>query len=728
MLKWRFIAMYLTGFLVLLTGACSQAPIHSRPETEQDGPDTSVTSAASTETGTAEIAAPGPPPPPVSSKGRQHIIELGAGDYVGDAQPITDNPSRPGNITLNFQDTDIREFIKVVMGDVLNKNYVIDEKVTGKVTIATTRPVLKEGLIALMENILAMNGAAMINEGDFYRILTKNQAAKGNVPPALTKQIDQGYSVRIIPLQFIAAQEMQKILEPFLTEGSELRIDKKRNLIIISGSQQEIATVQETVDVFDVDWLRGMSVGLFPLDYVEPDTLKTELYSVLAAIEADDGNELLQGLVRIVPIDRLQSILLISSTPAALREVEIWIHRLDRPGKSENKRLYVYNVQNAKATDLGEILGRIFSTDGDTTSGKAGDAQLAPGLSPVEITAEGNQPAVDGHASKTPAATRIAGDGEGGMALPSGQSVEIIADDVRNALVILATPQDYKMVEIALAKLDVVPLQVLIEASIIEVSLKDDLNYGVEWFFKNSIERGNVTEGRGTLDLGNPGLSALSPSFSYTIVDTADQVRVALNVLEQESEVNVLSSPSLMVLDNQTAYINVGDEIPVPARQSISNINPDSPTVNEIQFRQTGVTLTVTPRVNSSGLVTMEIKQEVSNAVSTTSSDIDAPTIQQRQVESTVAINSGETIVLGGLIQDTQTNAESGIPVLHRIPLLGKLFGQTRDEVRRTELLVMITPRVIRNRNEAQDVTEEFKRKLRGITPPGQQNQEEATS
>ena len=728
MLKRQLIVLSLAGFLILIIGACGQLPMQGQSVTAQNEIDTGVTSSANTKAGTAESVSPRSPAPPVSSRGgRQKIVELGAGDYVADVQPISEDPSKPGNITLNFQQTDIREFIKVVMGDVLNKNFVIDEKVLGTVTIATARPVSKDGLMVLVEDILAMNGAAILREGEVYRILPKNQAVRGNLPPALSMQIDEGYSVRIIPLQFIAAQEMQKILEPFLTEGSELRIDKKRNLVILSGSQHEIATAEETVNVFDVDWLRGMSVGLYPLDYVEPEILKSELDSVLAAIEADDGSELLQGLVRTVPIDRIQSILLISSTPAALREVEIWIYRLDRPGKSDNKRLYVYNVQNAKATDLGEILGRIFSTDGDTFR-QGGDAQLAPGLSPVEITAEGNQPAVDGHAGKTPAATRIAGDGEGGVALPSGQSVEIIADDVRNALVILATPQDYKMVELALAKLDVVPLQVLIEASIIEVTLRDDLNYGVEWFFKNSIERGNVTEGRAVLDLGSAGLSALSPSFSYTIVDNADQVRVALNVLEKESEVNVLSSPSLMVLDNQTAYINVGDEIPVPARQSVSNINPDSPTVNEIRFRQTGVTLTVTPRVNSSGLVTMEIKQEVSNAVGTTSSEIDAPTIQQRQVESTVAINSGETIVLGGLIQDTQTNAESGIPILHRIPVLGKLFGQTRDEVRRTELLVMITPRVIRNRNEAKDVTEEFKRKLRGISRPAAQNQEEATS
>ena len=708
-------------------GGCSQLPFQEQSGTSSIKTEAVTVPAATAESGAANTVASRPGPP--AGKGKQHIIELGSGEFVTDVEPIKEDPSRPGNITLNFEDTDIREFIKVVMGDVLNKNYVIDEKVEGKVTIATARPVRKETLLTLVEDILAVNGAAIIKEGDIYRVLPRSQAVnKGNLTPSLSKRTADGYSARIIPLQFIAAQEMQKILEPFLTEGSELRIDKKRNLVIVAGSQQEIATVQDTVDVFDVDWLRGMSVGLYPLDYVEPARLKTELDSVLGAIEADDSSELLQGLVRIVPIDRLQSILLISSTPAALREVEIWIHRLDRPGKSVDKRLYVYNVQNAKATELGEILGHIFDTATESASAFAGDAQLAPGSSPPEITAGGSQAATGDLAGAGPVVSQITGDGDGGVALPSGQSVEIIADDVRNALVILATPRDYKMVEAALAKLDVVPLQVLIEANIIEVSLKDDLNYGVEWFFKNSIERGNVTEGRASLDLGEPGLSALSPSFSYTIVDTAEQVRVALNALEQESEVNVLSSPSLMVLDNQTAFINVGDEIPVPARQSVSNINPDSPTVNEIRFRQTGVTLTVTPRVNSSGLVTMEIRQEVSNAVSTTSSDIDAPTIQQRQVESTVAINSGETIVLGGLIQDSGTSAESGLPVLRRIPLLGKLFGQTRDEQRRTELLVMITPRVIRNRNEAKDVTEEFKRKLRGITPPGQRDLEKAAS
>jgi general secretion pathway protein D len=268
------------------------------------------------------------------------------------------------------------------------------------------------------------------------------------------------------------------------------------------------------------------------------------------------------------------------------------------------------------------------------------------------------------------------------------------------------------MVESAVRKLDVVPLQVLIEARILEVALRDDLSYGVEWFFQNTDIDSGEGRSRGTLDSGAPGIAGLAPGFAYTIIDTADRVRFALNLLASESDVNVLSSPSLMVLDNQTATINVGDEIPVPARQSISNIDPNSPTVNEISFRQTGITLSVTPRVSSSGLVTMEINQEVATAATTTTSNIDAPTIQNRAIDSVVAVNSGETIVLGGLMQRQQSKSGSGIPGLRRIPGLGKLFGQTSNEDSRTELLVLITPRVVRNRDDVRRVTDEFREKL----------------
>jgi general secretion pathway protein D len=270
------------------------------------------------------------------------------------------------------------------------------------------------------------------------------------------------------------------------------------------------------------------------------------------------------------------------------------------------------------------------------------------------------------------------------------------------------------MVLAAIQKLDVVPLQVLIEASILEVSLTDDLRYGVEWFFKNTFDD---YKGLGTLDLGVPGIAALSPGFSYTIIDSAANVRIALNALAEESDVNTLASPSLMVLDNHTAKINIGDDVPYPTRSAVSSIDPAAPTVNEIAYRNTGVTLEVTPRVNSSGLVTMEIIQEVSDAEITTTSGIDAPTIKLRQIESTVAINSGETLVLGGLIAEKDDLKESGIPGLYKIPVIGKLFGQTSDLSERRELVVLITPRVVLNSTDARQITDEFRRKLRRLPP-----------
>ncbi len=655
---------------------------------------------------------------------RQQIIEIGDGQYTANpqAKPVSTQPTDEGDITLNFQGTDINEFVKVILSDVLNVNFVIDPQVSGTVTIETAKPVKKEQLFPLLEEILSINNAAIIYSNGLYQVLPKAKVVKGNLSPnTVSTSGGNGYSVRIVPLQFIAAQEMQKILEPFITEGSDLRVDKQRNMLILGGTTDELKQLQDTIDIFDVDWLRGMSVGLYPLDHVDPKTLKAELDEILGGVEGSSSNELLGGLVRTIALERLNSLLLISSTQTALREAEIWLYRLDRQGEQVGQNLYVYNVQNAKAIEIADILGNIFGNTTTTTSSKS--PQLAPGTTPVEITPAGGtseNTAVTPTTSTAPISV-----GDSGLSLTSVGEVEIIADDTRNALVILASSRDYKMVAAAIQKLDVVPLQVLIEASILEVTLNGDLNYGVEWFFNNQVGRSRT--GQGALDLGDPGLAALAPGFSYTIVNSASNIKVALNALETESEVNVLSAPSLMVLDNQTATINVGDEIPVPTRQSSSNVDPSAPTVNEIQFRNTGVTLTVTPRVNNSGLVTMEIKQEVSNAVATTTSNIDAPTIQQRQIESTVAINSGQTIVLGGLIRNSETENEGGIPGLYKIPFIGKLFGNTSIENRRTELVVLLTPRVVRNNIDAKRITDEFRRKMENLPPAVQEIIEKAS-
>ena len=651
------------------------------------------------------VSSPESEPTPPALR-REEIIERGTQAFVGQiggqaAQAAAEN----ADINLRFEAVDIREFVKVVPGDILGLSYVIDPAVMGTITVNTSRALTRENVLPLFEQVLDVNDAVLLAQDGLYRVVSRSDARFGTGVD-VRRSAEAGYGTRIISLRFISAQEMQKILAPILSQQSQLTIDVPRNLVLVSGTTGELATVQDLVDLFDVDWLKGMSVGLYPLDYVDAKTMETDLTAVFDGLSAKPDLGLLGGVLRLVPIDRLNSLLVVSSTIPALREAELWIRRLDQPGESLEQRLYVYPVQNSKATELAELLSSIFESGEQAQAGSV----VAPGLKPAQIGPPAGAP---------PAGAPPPSQNEG-LAIAAGGKIEIMADDVRNALVILASARDYRMVEGAIRKLDIVPLQVLIEANVIEVTLTDDLAYGVEWFFRTSLENNDGTgtgRGRGALDMGAPGLSALSPGFSFTVIDTADRVRFALNALESRSKLDVLSAPSLMVLDNQTATINVGDEIPIPTRQSVSNIDPSAPTVNEVAFRQTGLTLTVTPRVNNSGLVTMDIRQEVATAAATTTSDIDAPTIQNRLVESVVAVNSGQTIVLGGMIQDHTSHGTSGLPFLSRVPVLNKLFGTTSNGNARTELMVLITPRVIRSSDEARDVTEEFRRKLQLLTP-----------
>jgi general secretion pathway protein D len=665
---------------------------------------------------------------PIQTGLREEIVERGDGVFTA-PQPALNNALQRGGvgeINLRFDDTDINEFVDVVLGDILGVNYVVDPAVTGQVTVHTSRPITDAQVLPLFEQVLTLNGAELVRLGTLYQVLPSAAAERRSALSASLQNAEvPGFRTQIIPLQFVSAAEMREILASVVSDPTAIRIDANRNLIVVSGNAGDIGNVLAAVEIFDVDWLRGMSVGLYPLDHVDPETLANELNEVLGDALGQPNGEALGGQVRLVALERLVSLLVVSSTPAALREVELWIRRLDQPGESEGRRLYVYPVQNAKAEELADILGSIFRSSqrqqNGTTSATRGEylpsgasntgPRLAPGLTPAQVgtTAAASQVGMDSGSTTGPASVA----NTAGIQLDGGGTIEVIADEVRNALVILASAQDFRMVESALVQLDVVPLQVLIEASILEVTLRDDLSYGVEWFFRNSS--GDESQRLGSLDLGDAGIVPLAPGFSYSVIDSAQRVRLALNMLATESELNVLSSPSLMVLDNQTATISVGDEIPVPSRQSISNIDPSSPTVNEISFRQTGVTLSVTPRVNNSGLVTMEIRQEVASAATTTTSNIDAPTIQNRQIESVVAINSGDTVVLGGLMQDQKSTAESGLPFLHRLPGIGKLFGRTAKEHARTELLVLITPRVVRDRSDARIITEEYRRKLEQI-------------
>ena len=286
--------------------------------------------------------------------------------------------------------------------------------------------------------------------------------------------------------------------------------------------------------------------------------------------------------------------------------------------------------------------------------------------------------------------------------------MRIIADEKNNALVILATPREYRSVLAALRKLDIRPLQVLIEATIAEVKLNDELRYGLQWFFKSGSSEFALSSGTSS------AISSTFPGFSYLL--GIPDVRVVLDALDSVTDFKVISSPQLMVLDNETATLQVGDQVPVVTRAS-TGTTTDSTTINEVQFRDTGIILEVTPRVNAGGLVQLDISQEASEVVETKIGGSDNPTIQQRKIKSTIAVQSGQTVALGGLIKDKRTNTSAGVPFLSRIPILGALFGSKADIGERTELLIMITPRVIRNQRDARVVTDELRKRVRALTP-----------
>ena len=621
-----------------------------------------------------------------------------------------------GDITLNFADADIREVVRSVLGDTLGVNYVLSPKVQGKVTAHTSRPLPRSALLPTLENILRLHGAVIVQADGVYKVLPASEATSGAVRPRLgfpRGAAGRGFGVQIVPLEFIGAGEMEKILEPFTAPGAILRVDRARNLILLAGTRQELGNLLDIVEIFDVDWLAGMSVSLVQLKY-------TETKDVIEDLEKVFGNQAdgpLAGLIRFEPIERLNAVLVISARPAYIKKAQDWIARFDRTGDEAGRRLFVYFVENGRAADLAATLGQIFAAEGAPAPARAA---LAPGLKPAEVKTgtrvaakPGEKPTATGQpkdAKKTPgpkgaeaAAIGITGESE----------IRIIADEANNALVILATPADYRMVESAIKKLDIVPLQVLIEVTVAEVTLNDQLKYGIEWFFRNGSFSTALTGGD---DSAVP--DRLFPGFNF-FFNTAG-ADVVLNALDKVSDINIISSPQLMVLDNQTARLQVGNQVPVATQSAVSVDDPGAPIVNAIQQVDTGVILSVTPRVNPGGLVIMEIDQEVSSAIETKSSSIDSPTIKQSRITTTVAVQSGETVALGGLIQDTRTKITQGIPLLSRLPIIGALFGTNQDDTDRTELLVLITPHVVRNMEEARRVTEELRRRVRAVQPLGE--------
>ena len=632
------------------------------------------------------------------------FVELGTGKFAEVKKQSESVRATNEPVTLNFNNTSIADAVKVVLGDLLGKNYVIDPQVQGTVTLNTAEPIIRENLLPTLELLLRMNDAAVVLQQGIYRVIPRGHVDQELRIPQIgdsSVPLPAGNTIRIVPIRHIAAGEMAGILEPFAPAGNIVRVDTARNWLLLMGDTMELDSLVETVRIFDVDWLKGLSFGLFTPDFVRADILAGELSSIFGK----DSESPIAGLVRIQVIKRMNALLVVSPRPEYLEKVEKWIDRLDVDQGTEEQGLFVYHVQHGKASDLANVLAQVF--DGPESGVGVGVAELAPGLEPVELSSEADDPPrlLPLESVENPS---ISGTG---ISIGKNSSLRVIPDSINNVLLIRATSQQYRQVMEALRKIDIAPLQVLIEATIAEVSLSGEFSLGLEWFLKTGLS-GDRT-GDAQLDLGASGLGAAT-GFSYVIRSSGD-IRFVLNALASDSRLNIISSPSLMVLNHQEASIQVGDQVPITTQQQQATAT-DSNIINNIEFRDTGILLNVRPRVNANGLVVMEIEQEVSDVAPNSGNSL-TPTIQQRKINSTVAVQSGETVVLGGLIRENKTESESGVPGLSKVPVLGFLFGATNDTSRRTELVILITPRAVRDPSVSRAITEEFRERMESLKP-----------
>ncbi len=626
-------------------------------------------------------------------------------------EPTSDIDSN-GDVTLNLVNASIDDAAKAVIGEVLKSSYVLDPAVQGTVTIQTGRPVPVSTVVAIFEEALRTRGATLIEAGGFYKITSAGAGVSSGVnisTDAATLGAAPGEQIQVVPLTYVSASEMAEILKPIASPTAIRRVDSERNLLVLSGNSAELSTLLETIQIFDADWLEGKSFGLFKLEHADPTDVAKELEEVFSTGKGGAG----KGLVKFVPNRSLSSVLVVASRRQYLDKAASWIRRLDAAGGSVDRRLYIYHIQNRPARELADILEKIYAA-GSSASGEptitasvaatpeAAAAQVAAAeagstTEPLESSFDAAVPVETATASAETAAPQA------GPATKQ-PDVSVVADEANNSLLIMAKPADYEKVLAILQSIDMVPNQVLIEATILEVSLNDQLKFGLRWFFESGKSDFQFS------DLVTGAVVSQFPGFSYFL--SAANVKVAVNALAAITDVNVISSPSLMVLDNRKATLQVGDEVPVAIQQAIGVVSPGAPVVNSIGFRNTGVLLSVTPRVSDSGRVVLDIEQEVSIAVETTSSGIDSPTIQKRRVRTTVSVQDGESLTLGGLMQERNTLDRSQIPIAGDIPVLGNLFKSKDDRIGRTELLIIITPKVIRDAQQASAATEEFRREL----------------
>jgi general secretion pathway protein D len=643
----------------------------------------------------------------------------GAGDPPSGVGALDD-----GKFTVNVDQASLPESAKLILGETLGYNYTIDPRVQGTVTLVSNRSLSGRELISAYEAALRLAGAALIQSDGNYKIVALQEVLDGEMgTPDLGKGVSPGYGVNAIPLRYVGPASVMELLDGFIARSGSVRASKIGNMILIRGPSAERRQLVDVVLSFDVDWMRNQTSGMARLENARAEEVASRLEQVFAQDGAVSG----PNALKVIPVPNINSVIVIARTRAKVNTALNWIRRLDQESV-DSPNYYVYAVQNGNAVELARILNATFGSGGGGVDGGT-TAEVAPDSQSMDVSIandtegqESTQPdpagsaepfgktdlqtgGTDGTSTTSTTSSSNGGASSGG---DNSSTIRITANPSNNTIVISATPKDYRKILATLRQMDAPATQVLINTMIAEVSLNNQLRYGVQAYVESNNVGFALAGSKPAAD--GPVISPQFPGMNF-LWGGISNPKLVIDALSGITNVRVVSSPSILVLENETATIKVGDQIPVQSETAVTN---GGNFVNSIQYRDTGVILKVKPRVSANGVVTIELGQELSALRKELGIDGN-PRFTQRSVTSKVSVNDQQTVLLGGLISGIEDRTRETVPGADKVPILGKLVGTTDNNAQRTEIIVFITPKIIRNGEEAARESQDLRDKMKNL-------------
>jgi general secretion pathway protein D len=579
------------------------------------------------------------------------------------ASPAHAQQSSAQTYTFVFRNADITQVAEEILGSTLGLSYRVEDGVSGKMNLRIDQRLTKAQLLAALETAVANYDVVMVREGETLVLRPRDKAQiGGQIQTTATASATIGYQIRAVPVNYGSAEEIAKILETVTRAKLVLLASDRLGLIMLGGRNEELENAVSTIAMFDQSSLGNSRIRFYGLSNASAATVAQDLERVLKASGTSS--------VTIAPMSRLNGIFAFSKSSQALDELSPWVSRLDVPSNDPSVRMWIYRPRGASAESLARTLNLVMGIATETAS----PAATASGASTTTGTAATAEPAqMPQAASSQDSATRV------------------VADKDTNTIIINAPEAMRVKLMDVINQLDREPQQVFIEASILEVTLTNDFNYGVDW--KKIADGGDLT--MSSYSSASTGFPTVAPGFTINYVGT--DITAAIRALSAKSNVRIVSAPKITTIENATARLQVGDQVPIVTQTAQSTSTGNAPLVNTVDYRDTGVKLEVTPRISGDNRVSLMITQEVSSVARTQTSGIDSPTIKQRLMESQLVVPEGTVVALGGLINSSNSDSDGGVPYLKDVPLVGALFKGRQTNHDRTELVVLIQVKILRD-------------------------------